>query len=201
MDNLSLFDDPKPTLSIPNIDKVMYISDFINEEDEIAILGHIDSQPWITELDRRVQHYGFRYDYKKSNLDRNLNVPKIPIWLSHTVRELIEECSLDQPPNQLIINEYLPGQGISEHIDAPDIFGDTIIMVSLGSSCIMDFSLEEDGKNRKEAIFLERRSLLMIQKEARYNWKHSIAKRKTDIWEKFPYKRDRRVSLTFRNVA
>ncbi len=74
-------------------------------------------------------------------------------------------------------------------------------MISLGSSCIMDFTLEENKKKRKESIFLERRSLLMIQKEARYKWKHSISKRKNDLWDNFPYKRDRRISLTFRNVA
>lgn len=108
---------------------------------------------------------------------------------------------ISPPPNQLIVNEYQPGQGISEHIDAIEIFGDTIVMISLGSSCIMDFTLEENKKKRKESIFLERRSLLMIQKEARYKWKHSISKRKNDLWDNFPYKRDRRISLTFRNVA
>ena len=201
MDNFSLFDDPKPTLLIPNIEGVTYISDFLNEDDEKNIIEHIDRQQWITDLERRVQHYGFRYDYKKTSLDQNINVPKIPVWLNPMIRELVEECELIQPPNQLIVNEYQPGQGISEHIDATEIFGDTIIMISLGSSCIMDFTLEENKTKRKESIFLERRSLLMIQKEARYKWKHSISKRKNDVWDNFPYKRDRRISLTFRNVA
>lgn len=102
MDNFSLFDDPKPTLLIPNIEGVTYISDFLNEDDEKNIIEHIDRQQWITDLERRVQHYGFRYDYKKTSLDQNINVPKIPVWLNPMIRELVEECALVLPQINLL---------------------------------------------------------------------------------------------------
>lgn len=40
-------------------------------------------------------------------------------------------------PDQLIVNEYPAGEGIEAHIDAP-LFTDTIVSISLGSSCIME---------------------------------------------------------------
>lgn len=198
MENLSFFDEPKPDLKIPDISGIFYLSNFISKSEETELLNKIDSQPWITDLGRRVQHYGYRYNYKKAKLERNVTLPPIPSWLVRMQKDLMDECSLDLPPNQLIINEYEPGQGIADHIDATDDFGETIIMVSLGSSCVMDFTLSEAGQ--KEAVLLERRSLLMVQKDARYKWKHGIAKRKTDIWNGISYKRERRVSLTFRHV-
>lgn len=39
--------------------------------------------------------------------------------------------------NQLIINEYNPGQGINPHIDNPILFSSPIVSLSLGSDCIM----------------------------------------------------------------
>lgn len=198
MDNLSFFDELKPDLRIPDISGVLYLSEFISVQEEADLLNYIDSQPWITDLGRRVQHYGYRYDYKKAKLDRNITLPKIPAWLFRMQKDLMDECSLDLPPNQLIINEYEPGQGITDHIDATDDFGETIMMVSLGSSCVMDFTSAET--NQKEAVFLEQRSLLMVQGDARYKWKHGITKRKTDIWNGIPFPRSRRVSLTFRHV-
>lgn len=54
----------------------------------------------------------------------------------------------------------------------------------------MDFSR---GSEKKE-IQLSRRSLLVMHGEARYKWKHGIAKRISDAGKK----RTRRISLTFR---
>ena len=42
-------------------------------------------------------------------------------------------------PDQLIVNEYQPGQGISAHIDCEPCFKNTIVTVSLGSVYEMDF--------------------------------------------------------------
>jgi len=47
---------------------------------------------------------------------------------------------------------------------------------------------------------LEPRSLIVLKGEARYEWAHGIAKRKSDNWQGQVFKRTRRVSLTFRTV-
>lgn len=44
--------------------------------------------------------------------------------------------------DQLIINEYQPGQGINPHIDNVKLFAEPIVSLSLGSECIMEFDRE-----------------------------------------------------------
>ncbi|OTG92721.1 2OG-Fe(II) oxygenase [Acinetobacter sp. ANC 4654] len=200
MDTADLFGEFKPEPIEVNILGLEYLSDFLSREQEEGILNHIDQQPWITELDRRVQHYGARYDYKKGNLDRSQIVPKIPSFLNKLVYDLIEECGLSNAPDQLIINEYLPGQGIFEHVDSPSAFQDTIIMISLNSTCVMDFIPLKEEYGEKVSLLLERGSLLKVQDDARYKWKHAIPKRKKDIWQSHEFIRQRRVSLTFRHI-
>ena len=39
-------------------------------------------------------------------------------------------------PNHILLNEYLPGQGISPHLDG-DLFYPTIATVSLGNSILI----------------------------------------------------------------
>ena len=41
---------------------------------------------------------------------------------------------------QVIINEYIAGQGINPHIDDPSQFGEWIVGISLGSHTAMNFS-------------------------------------------------------------
>ena len=61
----------------------------------------------------------------------------------------------------------------------------------------MDFTHPSLGQ---KSILIEPRSLIIMQGEARYNWRHGIAKRKSDKFEGQILKRARRVSLTFRTV-
>jgi len=46
--------------------------------------------------------------------------------------------------DQMIANEYAPVQRIPAHVDAP-IFTDTVVAVSLGSTCVMEFTNEQSG--------------------------------------------------------
>lgn len=200
MEDMDLFGEFKPEPVEINISGLEYLSDFLDKEQEKKLLHQIDQQPWITELDRKVQHYGARYDYKKGNLDRDKIVPKIPSFLTTLVYDLIEECGLSDAPDQLIVNEYLPGQGIFEHVDSPVAFRDTIIMISLNSTCVMDFIPLKEEYGIKQSLLLERGSLLKITDDARYKWKHAIPKRKKDIWQNHEFIRQRRVSLTFRHI-
>ena len=48
----------------PDIPGLTYIPDFITPNEEITMIASIDRQPWLNDLKRRVQHYGYKYDYK-----------------------------------------------------------------------------------------------------------------------------------------
>ena len=97
-------------------------------------------------------------------------------------------------PNQMIVNEYNPGQGIQPHTDHVRLFGDTIVSISLGSPVIMEFILS----GVVEKVFLQPRSMIVLTGDSRYLWKHSIPARKTDVYDDQIFHISRRVSLTFR---
>ncbi|KAF9516816.1 hypothetical protein BS47DRAFT_1360043 [Hydnum rufescens UP504] len=90
------------------------------------------------------------------------------------------------PARQVIFNLYRPGDGISPHIDLLGRFGDGIIIVSLISGIVMQFSREEEDALLSVgplSLWLPSRSILVLEKEARYAWKHGIPPRKQDFVE------------------
>jgi len=122
----------------------------------------------------------------------------LPIWLSSLSKKLHDNGIFLSMPDQVIVNEYLPGQGIAAHIDWVPCFANTVASLSLGSPCIMDFS--NPKTDEKKSIFLEERSLVVLSGPARYEWQHAIPARKSDVIDGIKTERARRISLTFRNV-
>lgn len=177
---------------------LLYIPNYIDASAEQELVDTIDAQPWITELKRRVQHYGWRYDYKARSVTNDLRIGALPEWLQTYASGLQQTGYFPEPPDQVIINEYQPGQGISAHIDCVPCFADTIASLSLGSHCVMDFTHSKTGK--KSSLLLEPRSLLLLSGDARYIWQHAIAARKTDRYNGQIIQRTQRTSLTFRKV-
>lgn len=127
-----------------------------------------------------------------------MSVGEIPGWIIAIGQRLVERGLFRELPDQVIINEYEPGQGITRHVDCEPCFGATVVSLSLGSTCVMEFS----RKNTREVIsyLLVPRSAMVLQGEARYEWMHAIPGRKSDLWHGEKLKRTRRVSLTFRQV-
>lgn len=173
-----------------------YVPEFLLRPTELAVLAEVDSRPWLPDLRRRVQHYGYKYDYKARSINHSMFVGKLPPFAIELGHALIEAKFLEQLPDQMIVNEYLPGQGISAHIDCVPCFQERIVTISLGSACEMEFIPKGKGR-MTETITLEPRSALLMSGEARRVWQHSIRARLTDHGRR----RTRRVSLTFRNVV
>lgn len=194
MSQLALF--TSNASAAPDIGGLSYISEWITPNTEAELISIIDQQPWMSDLKRRVQHYGYAYDYKARNITRDLYLGELPDWLQLLAQKLVENGLFQASPDQVIINEYLPGQGISPHIDCVPCFGKTIASLSLGSPCMMDFSKSSEKHSR----MLERRSLLVLSESARYEWQHGIAGRKSDKKNGQIINRTRRLSLTFRNM-
>lgn len=171
-----------------------YIKNFISVEEETLLLEFINKETWLTDLKRRVQHYGYKYDYKKRNIDLSMFIGSLPEWSKFLTDKFVSLNMLNA--DQLIVNEYLVGQGISDHIDCEPCFGENIISISLGSTCVMNF------KNgiEKEELFLEQGSLLLLSGDARYKWTHGIPARQKDKVNGILIPRKKRISLTFRNT-
>lgn len=186
------------TSTLERIAGLTTISDYLSPSEHDQLLNLIDQQPWLTDLKRRVQHYGYRYDYKSRSVDPSMYLGPLPKWIAPLARRLHHDELIRKIPDQLIVNEYEPGQGIASHVDCIPCFGDTIISITLGSACVMTFT---NIKTQEEIpVLLEPRGLIVMQGEARYDWKHGIALRKSDIFQGQIIKRGRRVSLTFRSI-
>jgi len=105
---------------------------------------------------------------------------------------------ITEVPDQAIINEYAPGQGITRHVDCVPCFGDTILSISLNSACVMTFTRIVEPI--EVPLLLRPRSLTIMRGESRYGWTHGIMARKTDNYMGESITRGRRLSITFRRV-
>ena len=175
-----------------------YIPHFLNAIEQETLLDAIDGQPWLSDLKRRVQHYGYKYDYRARKIVPEMYLGGLPEFLVPVAARLAMAGYFDTIPEQVIVNEYVAGQGIAPHVDCEPCFGNTIASISLGSGAEMNFSAV-DG-TQKEVIYLERGSLLVMQNAARYEWKHGIAARKSDMVNGQRLWRMRRVSVTLRTI-
>lgn len=174
---------------VPPIAGLRYVPNYMTESEEAALVTEIDAARWDTTWDRRRQPYGAAYGPAKES------APQIPTWGLSLAARLLADGVTERLFDQMLINEYLPGQGIALHRDY-EPFDRTVASISLLSACVMDFRHSAD--NRRASLLLEPRSLLILSDEARYDWEHGIARRKNDVWQGLKIGRARRLSVTFR---
>ena len=178
-------------------DGLIIIPDFISSAEEASLLADIEVAEWSSILSRRVQHYGWRYDYKARGINRGDFLGPLPDWAASIAKRLVEKKLVDELPDQVIVNEYLSHQGISKHIDCRNCFRGSIVTISLLETWEMVFARTTAGIEEKYRTLLPRYSATVLSGEVREKWTHEIAKKKTDAG----YARNRRVSVTFRKVA
>ena len=186
----------REAIAVPDLN---FVEGFLTPEQQAHCVQRIDAaqDEWRNDLSRRVQHYGWRYDYKARAITPDMHIGVLPDWLANVAQKLYNETGLfDRIPEQVIINEYLPGQGISTHIDHPG-FGPTVCTISLLDDWEMDFS--ENWKGKKPAL-LQKGSCVLLTGPARDTWQHGIAPRKSEIMDSGRRDRKRRLSMTFRTV-
>ena len=130
----------------------------------------------MTELSRRVQHYGWRYDYRGAS--RPVPAAPFPRWAAVMADRLRERFG-GALPVQCIVNEYCPGQGIGMHADHAD-FGPVVASLSLADDWPMQFRRRtvrpyaRDALPGDEVAVLPRRSVLVLAGPARTAWMHGI---------------------------
>lgn len=194
----NLFDRSSPSLEIiqdaENVPGLIQARHCWTATEQQVLLDEVDARPWLEDLKRRVQHYGYKYDYRARRVDHTMYIDELPDFAVGVAQRLLDNHLIERMPDQMIVNEYVPGQGISAHVDCEPCFSDGIVTVSLGSTYEMDFIHVQTKTVRP--IMLETGSAVIMTGESRYDWQHQIRARKSD--RGIP--RGRRVSLTFRNV-
>lgn len=187
---VSLFDED------PQIPGLILVENFLT--DPAQLLEAVDQLPWMDDLSRRVQHFGWRYDYRARTVSPSAHLGPLPAFMEEVAQRLHREGLTQQVADQAIVNEYLPGQGIAAHIDCEPCFGPEIAMISLGDDYPMRFSHVSTAEVID--VWLPVGSACVISGPARYEWRHEIAKRKSDPFGGTRKLRKRRVSATFRTV-
>ncbi|RBQ11784.1 alpha-ketoglutarate-dependent dioxygenase AlkB [Pedobacter miscanthi] len=169
---------------------------FISGSLEEELLQEIDKQIWMVDYSRRLQYYGYRNELEEPH--QLISIPlTIPERIYHLSKNIVSQGLLDLQPDQVIINEYLPGEGIRPHKDR-SYYENQICGINLGSGCLMRFI---KGKNLETVdIEMPRRSMYIMQDDARKKWTHGIPPRKKDNINGALMKRERRVSITYRKV-
>jgi alkylated DNA repair dioxygenase AlkB len=169
-----------------------YIPGYLNAAAHDSLLTDVDAGAWRDFAQRRGQIYGYSYHHTKGVY----RTDDLPPWAQQLAVRLEHDGLMPELADQMIVNEYVAGQGLPPHVDAP-LFTDTIVSISLGSNCMMEFTTDAGAH---EEQFLEPMSALVIAGEARHAWKHAIPAREQDIWSGRVWPRARRVSLTFRKM-
>lgn len=196
-------------------------TEFVTEKQEEALLAAVDAGQWQVLAKRRVQHYGYEFKYTIRNVDLSQRLGHLPEFVLPVVdrigslAELAETGEVCFPLDQLTVNEYVRGVGLSPHIDTHSAFEGAILSLSLAGPCVMEFrkygkpesgsesgvSEHEKSPFERKALFLPPRSLVILSGEARYAWHHYIPHHKLDLVDGKAMERGpRRVSFTFRKV-
>lgn len=71
----------KATAVHPDIPGLQCVPRFLTKAEQQNLLACIERAPWNTAMSRRVQHYGFRYDYRARNVTGDDCLGPYPGWL------------------------------------------------------------------------------------------------------------------------
>lgn len=185
-------------------DGVRLVLEACSADEESEVLALVDATGWDSSLSRRVQHYVHRFAYSSKTCVPVAEPPppvftriaervRPPCWGADGGRDGELQCT---------VNEYLPGQGISPHIDAHGAFGDGLVAVTLGAGCAIRLQRNRwhEAGAPIHTLWLPPRSALFLSGAARYVYTHGIVSRKGDLVDDQWCLRGRRVSLTFRRL-
>lgn len=161
-----------------------YQDDFISEEEEQLLVRFISTLPFHTflfrgyEAKRRVISYGYDYHFDSRSISEGIPVPKEFNFLIERVA-----AALSLPPQEfteVLATEYPEGAVINWHRDAPPF--ELIAGISLLCDCkfrLRPYDKAKQGRGSIINVPVKRRSLYVMQDEARDAWEHSIDKVKS----------------------
>lgn len=126
-------------------------------------------------MNRRLQNWG-GIPHPKGMI-----AEEIPPWLQNYLDRINSLRLMNgKLPNHVLVNEYCPGQGIMPHVDG-DLFYPTITTITCGSHTVLNFrenvstnDIDEIKVPSTFSLLVERRSLLIVQKDMYENFLHFI---------------------------
>lgn len=220
--------DLRSHLVSPLPPSIYYLPDFLPPstcDNLLTKITSIPSQKWTNLAHRRLLSLPSPLTGKTR--DTLLLSSSLPHYLTDAILDKFEDLGIfaNSPhgaPNHVLVNEYLPGQGIMPHEDGPAYYPVTAT-VSLGSSTMLDIYPKpgpsgHNDEHQHWRILQEPGSLLVTMGECYTNTLHGIAGVEVDEdlqrgnianWDLLASKeqvregrniRRVRVSLTYRDV-
>ena len=157
-----------------------YYPDFLSEDEEIQLVSFIqtlDLHPFMFqgfEAKRKVQSFGYDYNFDGRKLKEGKPIPADFLPLIKKVAEKIQVSPDDF--KEVLVTEYPADAVINWHRDAPPFR--LIAGISLLSGCRFRLRPMDKAMQSRQSLInlpMGRRSLYVIDGEARDSWQHSIA--------------------------
>ncbi|XP_078152365.1 oxidoreductase [Carex rostrata] len=122
---------------VGSLPTVIYIPNFISDSEQAELLHHINQVPalrWKSLKNRRLQNWGGVVH------EKGLLPQELPPWLKKITCRICQQTGLfPSAINHVLINEYLPHQGIMPHQDGPAYFP-VVAIISLMSPVVIEFT-------------------------------------------------------------
>jgi alkylated DNA repair protein alkB family protein 6 len=208
-----------PLLDAPLVGPIptmRYCRNFLSAAEQDSLAEKVlSSKSWVQLKNRRLQQWGGTPE------EKGMVASRLPEWLEALGCKLVAFKCVEAQPNHVLINEYLPGQGIVPHEDGP-LYLPHFAIVSLLTPLLLDFYRKLDDERPQSlqerrvcSLCLEPGSLLIISEEAYTGYLHGIAERTQDVLdesvcnvhlidpqlrEQRVIERQQRLSLTIRTV-
>jgi alkylated DNA repair dioxygenase AlkB len=156
-----------------------YFPGFITMEEEEQLIKEVQETELHVfnfqgfEAKRKVASFGYDYSFDKRSLAKGKEIPLQFDWL---IKKVADKLSI--PTEQfaeLLVTEYPVGSVINWHRDAPPF--DIIAGISLSTDCTFRLRPHDKAKQGRRSVIsfpVQRRSLYIMQGEARSEWQHSI---------------------------
>ena len=155
-----------------------YMENFLSEQEEETLLKVINGVSLHSfrfqgyEAKRRVASFGRDWNFEKRELTKGRDIPESFQWLVERVGQKLAIPANDFA--ELLVTEYPVGSVINWHRDAPPF--ELIAGVSLQADCTFKLRPYEKEKQTKKSVIslpVKRRSLYVMEREAREQWQHS----------------------------
>lgn len=208
-------DDAQSYQSMEGLPGLHIFEEFISEEEEEAIIRHLDHTRKTTttadtaaiDLPWKSSKFNGRHHGKRWGVHCDLRHRKVrpgtdplPSWIVSIVTRIQElRCMDGCAPNEANAIDYrrVNGDHLKSHVDDRQLSKEPIANLSLAGDCRMLFRHEQRGGGQRgdswpmeRRVMLKRRTLQVITGRARYDYSHGIENQ--DLLS------DRRLSITMR---
>ena len=74
------------------IQGLYYCSDLLSKVEQCRSSMKLIKHPWMQDLKRQVQHYGYKYDYKARRVDPSMYVGPLPGFANEIAQKLLDRA-------------------------------------------------------------------------------------------------------------